>query len=252
MIRTIPPKCACGCGMPVKWAYWNKTWNKYIKGHKQTQTGWRHSEETKQKIKSTNIERNKSEDSKNKKIAAWKNEERREKQSKRLKELWNDAEYRSKMTKIRQQYKDRPEYIEKQKQKRHSEETKAKMSMASKAMWTDAYKKTYSKTHRGNRNTNWKGGLSFLPYSTVFTKELKNRIKERDNFTCQNTNCTKFNNQLCVHHIDYNKQNCDESNLITLCVSCNVQANGNRLYWKEFYQKIMYDKKYQNTEFSIS
>jgi len=42
---------------------------------------------------------------------------------------------------------------------------------------------------------------------------------------------------LSIHHIDYDKQNCKENNLITLCDSCNNRANSNRNYWIEFYTK---------------
>jgi len=42
---------------------------------------------------------------------------------------------------------------------------------------------------------------------------------------------------LHVHHIDYNKQNCKESNLITTCKSCNIKANKNRDYWEKFFTK---------------
>ena len=50
MKRTKGPLCGCGCGKPVKWAYWDRKWNKYIKLHHQHQKGPKHSEETKRKI----------------------------------------------------------------------------------------------------------------------------------------------------------------------------------------------------------
>ena len=40
---------------------------------------------------------------------------------------------------------------------------------------------------------------------------------------------------LSVHHIDYNKKNCKEANLITVCQQCNIRANSNRAYWQDFY-----------------
>ena len=33
---------------------------------------------------------------------------------------------------------------------------------------------------------------------------------------------------LVIHHIDYNKMNNDESNLITLCKVCHGKTNGHR------------------------
>ena len=70
---------------------------------------------------------------------------------------------------------------------------------------------------------------------------LKNIIKERDNFKCQNCGITeikheiKFKQKLHIHHIDYNKQNCKHSNLITTCQKCNSKANFNRDYWFAYY-----------------
>ena len=45
-----------------------------------------------------------------------------------------------------------------------------------------------------------------------------------------------FGTNLTVHHIDYNKQNCKESNLITLCNSGNARVNFNRKYWIGFFK----------------
>ena len=43
--------------------------------------------------------------------------------------------------------------------------------------------------------------------------------------------------KLGIHHIDYNKQNCLETNLTTLCNECNIRVNSNRKYWKEYFKK---------------
>ena len=92
----------------------------------------------------------------------------------------------------------------------------------------------------------WQGGISKLPYAFEFTKELKEKIRNRDNRICQNCNITEEEHlivwgcTLPIHHIDYDKQNCKEDNLITVCTSCNTRANYNRSYWKEFYlEKIL-------------
>jgi hypothetical protein len=50
-------------------------------------------------------------------------------------------------------------------------------------------------------------------------------------------------NALPVHHIDYDKKNNDERNLITLCISCHSKTNANREYWIEYLKPIM-EKKY--------
>ena len=36
---------------------------------------------------------------------------------------------------------------------------------------------------------------------------------------------------LVVHHIDYNKKNCNIDNLITLCSKCHGRTNFNRDHW---------------------
>ena len=108
--------------------------------------------------------------------------------------------------------------------------------------------------HRyGDEAPNWQGGKSFEEYPREFTEELRESIRKRDNYTCQNCSMTEeeyliVNGRvLDVHHIDYNKQNCKENNLITLCMNCNIRANFNRKYWIIFYQnKILVQIKENN------
>jgi hypothetical protein len=78
---------------------------------------------------------------------------------------------------------------------------------------------------RGNKNPNWKNGLSNEPYGLEFTSKMKEVIKYRDNYKCR---MCKSDNHLVVHHIDYNKYNNEERNLITLCKSCHGKTNGHR------------------------
>jgi len=98
----------------------------------------------------------------------------------------------------------------------------------------------YDKTQ--DKNPNWQGGISKLPYAFEFDSKLKESIRERDNYECQNCGMTEEEHlivkgqNLSIHHIDYNKKNCKENNLITVCDSCNSRANFNRDYWKNFYQ----------------
>ena len=68
----------------------------------------------------------------------------------------------------------------------------------------------------------------------AWNKPLKVSIRKRDNYTCQ----ICFNEGLIVHHIDYNKQNCDPNNLITVCRKCHSKTNFNREYWKQYFSKI--------------
>ena len=121
--------------------------------------------------------------------------------------------------------------------KKHSKETKAKM----KAAWdykkhvTKKIKEKISIAFRGNKNPNWKGGISFEPYSVDWTKTLRRSIRERDHYICQL--CNQYGNT--IHHIDYDKKNCDPKNLINLCKSCNSKVNFNRKYWVKYFMKLL-------------
>lgn len=87
--------------------------------------------------------------------------------------------------------------------------------------------------------SNWLGGISKEPYAFKFDYEIKEFIKKRDNYTCQNPYCYGIGKKLCIHHINYDKKNTDPDNLITLCLSCNSRANGNREYWEQLYCNII-------------
>jgi hypothetical protein len=80
-------------------------------------------------------------------------------------------------------------------------------------------------------NPNWNGGVSRIPYSIAWTNKLKELIRIRDGHKCQI--CSNIGKQ--VHHIDYDKQNCNENNLITLCRKCHCRTNFNRDYWYAYF-----------------
>lgn len=101
--------------------------------------------------------------------------------------------------------------------------------------------KRHSKQMKGNKNPNWIDGRSFKDYPLEFNKNLKAKIRARDDYQCQNCEMTEeehlivYGRVLDVHHIDYNKNNCNKINLISLCQGCNLRANWNRDYWQEYY-----------------
>jgi hypothetical protein len=86
----------------------------------------------------------------------------------------------------------------------------------------------------GSGNPNWLGGLTDKGYPWYWNETLKNRIKKRDGYQCQECGTKK---RLEVHHIDYNKENCDDNNLITLCKKDNLKANYNRTHFKARYEQ---------------
>ena len=98
----------------------------------------------------------------------------------------------------------------------------------------------------GPLSPSWKGGISCEPYCDVWLdKEYKESIKERDDYQCLNPDCWGNCNHLplTIHHIDYNKKNCEPQNLITLCRSCNSRANKDRKWHTVWYQTIL-NKRY--------
>jgi len=104
----------------------------------------------------------------------------------------------------------------------------------------------YFKRNSGEGNYGWKGGISFEPYSIDWKSSgIRHKIRMRDGDQCQNPECWNkggWANQLSVHHIDYDKKNCEDNNLITLCRSCNSRANKNTNYHINLYRNILINK----------
>ena len=85
------------------------------------------------------------------------------------------------------------------------------------------------------------GGKTFEEYGFGFTEQLKEHIRKRDGYICQICSKTqKQNNRsLDVHHIDYDKKNCLEGNLISLCISCHIKTNYNRKKWTKYFKDFL-------------
>lgn len=105
-----------------------------------------------------------------------------------------------------------------------SEETKIKMS----------------EQRQRENNANWQGGISEIEYPIEFFR-LRNKIRIRDNHECQlcHTKEKDLDRELDVHHINYNKADCREENLISLCHQCNAEVNADREYWYAYFTYIM-------------
>lgn len=101
--------------------------------------------------------------------------------------------------------------------------------------------KCFGKFNSGSNHSNFIDGRSYLDYPIEFNNELKFKIRTRDNFKCLICNKSEEKNKtkLSVHHIDYNKQNCKEDNLISLCCKCHVKTNFNRDYWYAYCTYLM-------------
>ena len=106
-----------------------------------------------------------------------------------------------------------------------------------KLAWTNEHKEKHAQNvKKGKDHHNWINGSSTGTYKG-FTDGVKKRIKERDNHICMV--CQKVTNKLAIHHIDYNKHNSHETNLISLCYSCHPKTNFNREEWEIFFKELI-------------
>jgi hypothetical protein len=106
--------------------------------------------------------------------------------------------------------------------KHHTEETKLKMSLM----------------RRGDKHPNWLGGKSFELYPVDWQETLKRSIRERDKYVCRICLLSQGDIAHDVHHIDYDKKNCNPENLITLCHSCHSKTNHKRELWIKFFNSF--------------
>jgi hypothetical protein len=96
----------------------------------------------------------------------------------------------------------------------------------------------------GKANGRYVHGEAMRAYPPGWTKTHKAQIRERDGHCCKRCGMTAeaHNTLLHVHHIDYVKDNLDESNLITLCKYCHGQMHGrkeSRVLWKEELSRLL-------------
>ncbi len=144
----------------------------------------------------------------------------------------------------------------------HSDETKTKISAANKgkkrsdehrvkisaAMTGRVFSKEHSarksEAQMGPKNPNWQGGISEKPYPFGFNRSLKKQVRDRDGNKCQLCGVPQLecSQTLAVHHIDYDKQNSDLVNLITLCSWCHGRTSTNRDHWTTVFQHVMIER----------
>lgn len=100
----------------------------------------------------------------------------------------------------------------------------------------------YNKGLPPEQQSNWRGGISFEPYNIEFNKHLREYIRRRDKYICQicGKNQSKLGNKLHCHHIDYDKQNNSEINLISLCNSCHSRTNFGMKNWIKHFEDKMW------------
>ena len=106
--------------------------------------------------------------------------------------------------------------------------------------------------HVGVRNFNYVDGKSSERnnYPSEFNNKLKEQIRKRDNYTCQlcgmieEEHLILYGVNLSIHHIDYDKENNEEDNLVSTCNQCHGRTNFNRNYWIKYFEEGIENGKY--------
>lgn len=76
----------------------------------------------------------------------------------------------------------------------------------------------------GENNYRYSGNNKNVKYDRTFrNKQLRKKLLDRQNGKC--FICDKNNTQLCLHHVNENKNDNDENNLIFLCRSCHIRVH---------------------------
>lgn len=223
--------CECGCGGMVTWHKKKKIWNKYIHGHNKSTLGIPCTEENKillsKKLKG--------------RFVGILHPMYGKHHSEATKKHWSNV--RKGRPSFRKGIKHTELTKTKMKEKRKfqvfTNEAKIKMSVAQKQIWKSdpLRRKKQSERMRNENHFNWQGGISRHPYSLNWTDTLKESVRQRDGYKCQLccVSQKELNERLNIHHIDYDKENCDPKNLISLCRSCHIKTNYQREKWISFF-----------------
>ena len=99
------------------------------------------------------------------------------------------------------------------------------------------------RTDKQNSKRSLAMGGTGIPYENAkYPKKfhlIKEQIRERDNHKCQICGEKQGKRKLDVHHIDYDKENLDLNNLITLCRSCHTKTLFNKDYQHAYCKYLM-------------
>ena len=108
-----------------------------------------------------------------------------------------------------------------------SAEHKRHLSEAVRGRWT------------GQKNPNWNNGASYAVYPREFNNELRDKIRNRDNYSCQFPGCDRRENghKFHVHHLDENPKNNQRGNLILLCLAHHRSVHNSEVYKKKLLNK---------------
>lgn len=200
-----PPCCECGCGIRVAWNDKRvrsqglfKRWNRYVVGH--NPRGISRTDEVRERI------------------------------SKGLSGRVLSEESRARGSEAKMGEKN-PMYG------RGNERTGSNNPMYGRKI-SEEHKRRITETQSGDKHHNWQGGISRLPYTQDWTRTLKEATRQRDGHQCKMCGIgqDEISEKLNVHHIDYEKENCNTDNLISLCRSCHAKtSSGSRAAWIAYF-----------------
>lgn len=107
------------------------------------------------------------------------------------------------------------------------------------------------KSFKGEKNPNYVDGTGMKKYPYEFSNKLRELIRKRDQYRCQE--CFRHQDELYtstgkkyklnIHHIDFNKENNVQDNLISLCQNCHAQTFYNRNKWIIYYKNKIQGEK---------
>jgi hypothetical protein len=127
--------------------------------------------------------------------------------------------------------------------KRHTPETKRKIGVALKGrVVSDATRLKKHIATCGEKNYNWKGGVSFAPYCEKFNREFKRRVRRFYNDECVECGVKSIAKKFHVHHVNFNKQTCCDNTqplFVLLCPSCHSKTQHNRIFWEYWFTEMI-------------
>lgn len=88
------------------------------------------------------------------------------------------------------------------------------------------------------KHWNWKGGLSFEPYSPEFNETIREIVRNYWGRICLLCGEPENKIKLDIHHKDYNKKHSQLTNLIPLHHRCHQFTNSNREFWIEYFKDV--------------
>lgn len=111
----------------------------------------------------------------------------------------------------------------------------------------------------GNKTFFWCGGISKIKKNYTIPEELREQIRKRDNYRCQQ--CFRHQDELFTktgrkrkldtHHIDFDETNDNPNNLISLCHVCHNQTQFNRKNWIKYFKERLNDNPNLKGDFNL-